>query len=286
MSHAFNYPFFIEEIQNNFTVRATSFLDPGNSYYNSSIGVPTYNLAYAREILIEGGKVDSSAYEWSNQEWKDKSNSEDPVATFTWLIYTYETDSPILDSLREDMKLIGIKIDSIFAGEAEWNEIALDEDRRKSELEITSISWGCPLSDPSNGWLGATFQTKGAFNCASLNDISTNQWIKEAASELDPVKRQEYVNNICNRVQNELYPYIFISHTVSYSVIAAGWEGYTVPYSAPLFYYVHETEPVNSDGSEDYLSIGGFSLFALNFTTILIIFLLMHKLPYKRNLKK
>ena len=87
MSFAFNYPYLMEEALQNNSVRATSCINPKNKYYNASIGLPNYNLTYARDVLIEAGIVGSEASTWTDQDWKDIAESDTPLKTVEFWVF-------------------------------------------------------------------------------------------------------------------------------------------------------------------------------------------------------
>ena len=286
MNYAFDYPYMLEEIGQNYRIRSDSLLSSENRYYNQSIGVPDYNLTYAREVLIDAGKAPPEALTWTDQDWKDVATSGSPIDTIDYLIYDY--DNPHLALLRENMKLIGIEIFDKFEGEAEWSEILMDVERRKTEMETAIAGHGCPLVDPTRGWLDATFKTNGTFNLASLSDPLIDQWIDEAAIELDPEITQEIVNKICNRIQNELYTNIYLSHTVGYIAMSADWEGYVSPYGATLFYFMHEISPGSNNGddnTDNEITIDGYPFFGLNFMIVVTMTIIIFKSSKRKNLK-
>jgi peptide/nickel transport system substrate-binding protein len=288
MSYAFDYKFCLEQLDKNYTSQALSIIYPRNKYYNASIGIPYYNLTYAREILIEAGISDlvESANAWNDQDWKDKADSDTPVGDFTFLIYNYDYSDGYFELFRENMKLIGIKIVDQFDGEAAYNDIMTDVERRKTEFDVAYRGWGCPLADPTDGWFTLTYKTDGTNNWPSVSDTEIDQWIDEAANELDTDKTQEIVNKICNKIQNELFSNILVSHPRSYLVINAKWEGVKIPYYSPLFYFVREKQASNTDTSDSPpITIGGFPFVEFNSVVVMALSITLYKKSQNKNRK-
>ncbi len=109
-------------------------------------------------------------------------------------------------------------------------------------------------------------------NRMSLEDSLIDQWISEAEVELNLVKKEEIVNKILDRIQNELYTSIYNSHSVNYMVLATDWEGLTIPYLSPLFYYMHEK--ISSD-LDPTINIGSFPLVEFNFVILVTLSLII-----------
>jgi ABC-type transport system substrate-binding protein len=292
MSYAFNYPYVLEEIQDNKTERVSSILNKNNKYYNASIGMPYFNLTIAREVMIEAGYVSEEARTWTDQDWKEIASSDSPLEEIIYLVAAYDGDGGsydylYLDIFTESMKLIGLKVKEEYNGLDAFMEIYRDPIARKTAGDILITGWGCPMTDPTTSWFAMTFVTEAVNNRANLEDPEIEQWIEEASSELDPVKAQELVNKICNKIQNEIYYALMLAHPKSFYVISADWEGVKKPFIDNLYYYVRETNPSSPTTTDDNsISIGGYPLVVFSSTIVFSLSIVFIRNVGKNYLKR
>jgi len=223
MSYAINYSYIIENMQGNRVVRANSPISPGyGERFNSSVKAADFNLAHARQILIDAGVVPDTLPVTNNTEaaWEAIH-----IGTFN---YSYNPDnsfgSDLLVSLMNWLNEIGIRVlinpfePPLVYWEINWNTVG-----------IYWVGWGPDYLDPFN-ILDPLFNPLSASNRAHVNDTWLNAQLALALKTTNDDARNEIYKRIQWYLANSLYPHAFGYHPKIVGVQATDLHG--VSYNA------------------------------------------------------
>lgn len=274
LSYAFNYTYLLHEIYDDLAIRAGGALLKGLKYYNSSINLANYNITYARNVLIDEGYVPAGAAEWTDQEWKDLADSESPIATFEYTnLGGGELD--MLNILSEGCRLIGINIESDLVEIGEWMQRIVYEG--SATVDICFINWGpVDRSVDATSFLFSTYHSTGSFNFARLNDAELDEMIENNYVLTDEAERQANFNAITDKLQNELFPCIYLAQGYHNIVINSYWEGLD-PDSTTYYNIKPKNYTPDTDDGTTSREIPGFVNFFLGIVSLGTISVLMAK---------
>ena len=218
MSYAINYSYIIENMQGNRVVRANSPISPGyGKGFNSSVKAADFNLAHARQVLIDAGVVPDTLPVTNNTEaaWEAMS-----IGAFN---YSYFPDnafrSDLLVPLMNWLNEIGIRVlinpfePPLVYWEINWNTVG-----------IYWAGWGPDYLDPFN-MLDPLFNPLSASNVAYVNDTWLNSQIALALKTTNDDSRNVIYKNIQWYLANSLYPHAFGYYPKIVGVQAADLHG-------------------------------------------------------------
>ncbi|MFX1402275.1 MAG: ABC transporter substrate-binding protein [Promethearchaeota archaeon] len=242
ISYAINYSYIVDELQNGEVVRANSPISPGfGDAYNSSTNAATWNLAKARQILIDAGIPGTAGLTANNNTigpvadaWKAAN-----LASFN---YTYNIGNvfreDLLILLQDNLDQIGITL--IDAGMT-FSEFLDRLFFYHNKLELFWIGWGPDYYDPYN-MLYPIFDPISYGNAAQVNDPKLNTMLESALQEIDDVIRDIIYKNIQSYLAIQLYPHAFGYHPKITYVYSANLTKY--PHNAlnRLYFYPCEWE--------------------------------------------
>ena len=218
MSYAINYSYIIQNMQGNRVVRANSPISPGyGKGFNSSVKAADFNLAHARQVLIDAGVVPDTLPVTNNTEaaWEAMS-----IGAFN---YSYFPDnafrSDLLVPLMNWLNEIGIRVlinpfePPLVYWEINWNTVG-----------IYWAGWGPDYLDPFN-MLDPLFNPLSASNVAYVNDTWLNSQIALALKTTNDDSRNVIYKNIQWYLANSLYPHPFGYYPKIVGVQAADLHG-------------------------------------------------------------
>jgi len=194
---AFPYDYMIEEMLEGFLgIRAYSPISSGyGPVYNESVNYPYYDLAHARQILLDAGVVSGLT---ANNEttgpvadaWKAAG-----VATYNYTVILgigNAFSEEILRVLQDALPQIGITVTHILP----WPQYPdiLPDPVRYDELALYFAGWGPDYLDPWN-MLDPLFNPASASNSAQVDDPYLTQLLEDIVEELDPDVKSDLVKH-------------------------------------------------------------------------------------------
>ncbi len=196
MAWAFPYDYMLEVMLEGFLgIRAYSPISPGfGPIYNESVNYPYFDLAKARQILLDAGVVSGLTA---------NNDTTGPVAD-AWKaagIATYNYTANIGNAFREGLLVvlqdafsqIGITVTDNLMTWSEFLDILLNPSRH-DELELYFIGWFPDYLDPWN-MLDPLFNPASASNSAQVNDPYLTALLQAMLEELDPDVKNDLVKH-------------------------------------------------------------------------------------------
>lgn len=236
ISYAINYSFIIEELKKGNAVRANDPIAPAFVGYNSSVNVPSYNLTYAREIVVSMGYGNLS---WNDTQWRN--------ANFVSFNYTYYSTA-FLENLGillyDKLDLIGIDLKGAWFHIPYFKNPSFEYPNYYQYMyngDIHWFSWTPDYLDPMNtflslfsnssipdNWIELTYNNR--LNLAFVNDSWLEQKITQALKETNNTVRNIIYSEIQHYLAEELFPHAFGFHSKLYFVHSADLRN--VPYNS------------------------------------------------------
>jgi peptide/nickel transport system substrate-binding protein len=210
MSFAFNYPYHINEVEGGDDYELHTPIPDGMEFHNPDIvGLPYFNLTYARMLIINDPQYDAPrlAYkvanpwiDWSNQtHWDNDTlwtsmaiNPAYKIGEFTFSRYTSGFVQRFVTVLQDSMTKIGIRIIDNRVGDwglfSKWVAIQAN----KESMQLSLGGWGPDYNDPIN-MMEPIFKTGAAYNDMLLANATLDQMMAEyytLTSETTPTKAE------------------------------------------------------------------------------------------------
>lgn len=300
ISYAVNYTFRNEDHYQGKQAESGGIILNGYRFYNPDIPKPYQNLTIARQTLVDAGIAPSEAMSWTDQQWIDVAESENPFATVS---ITTIPDAFEWTWVRDSCRYVGIKIpiDQV-DGAAWWPKVGTYETRR-DEVDMARLIWGWYVPEP-HLLLQELLYSDSVWNFAFINDSEIDEWIWDAYIETDTATRQSIYDDIADKVQNELYPYLYADQAKTFSALNVDWEGWNPNGGEGNFYTFREktsdwvplpldSTPVDPDASTDDTSddssddgdkevgIPGYSIYLIGIAGLVAILPILKKLNRK-----
>ncbi len=251
LNYAFNYDYYLDEVMKGTRVKATGVVFPGVEYYNSEIGLPDFNITRARQALIDGGLVAASTVaDWTDAEWQAKADSDDPFAEYG-LTYI-EILQPQAEETREAGRRLGIKVNMQLVEMANFMSTIFNPNRTDTADMHTM---GIGLWNDFLTYALFIYDANGPYNEMFLDDAEINGWIGEYLVNVDPEDRQDLVDNIADKIQNELYSAIWIDGPALAAAYNRKWDNVNL-YSAAYNEIIAYVEPAEG-------TITGYSIISI-----------------------
>jgi ABC-type transport system substrate-binding protein len=235
ISYAINYTYIIDELQQGTVYRSNGPLAPTFSIYDPNIKAPTWNLAKARQILVDAGitnlTVNNDTIGPVAEAWKDAELE-------SWN-YSYNIGNAFREDLgvllRYNLDLIGIEVvDQGFS----WADFLC---RAYSfggydSLDLFWVGWSPDYFSPYN-MITPLFSNQSGYNSAQYYNHTVEMWLNEVLSETNSTKRAELYSKILHQIVEVDMPHAFGYHpyqAFSHSVDLKG-----VPYNAMGSFYAY-----------------------------------------------
>lgn len=226
ISWAINYTYILEEIMDNQAVRLKSPVPDGILYSRTDLNVPTYDVAQARQILINAGIAPAAAAGWTDAQWIAMAQNN-PFATFN---YTFNTDNEVRTDigylLANNTQLIGIQTE--LEGQT-WEEYIYRlfdiGEYSRDQLAMYFIGWAPDYNDPSN-FLNPLFSNTSASNSAQVNDPTLQTLLVQGLEETDPTQRELIYNNTQQYIVETLMPWALVYQGINTDAYRADITGY------------------------------------------------------------
>ncbi|MHA1672450.1 MAG: ABC transporter substrate-binding protein [Promethearchaeota archaeon] len=262
-NYGWNYDYFLNEVMKGAQVKATGVVFPGVEYYNPEINLPDFNITRARQVLIDGGMVDGAIVEnWNETDWQAKADGNEPFAEYGLdYISVFQGQA---EETREAGRRLGIKVNlqpvemALFWG-------SMMNPNRTDTADMAIMGMG--LYGDFQTYAQFCYQTGGPYNVNFLSDAEIDGWISEYLITVNSTERQQLVDNIADKIQNELYCNIWTDGSAVSGAYNRKWDNinlYTMEFGKVTL-YVESTEETTISA----YSI--FSLFGTVFVTLTIL---------------
>ena len=209
INYAFDYKFLLETINpdaGSASIRLTSPVPKGILYHNPSLNYPTYNVQYARQLLIDAGIVPNTVSIYDDNWWRDRALNN-PIATYN---YTWNEGNYIREQLglltAECLLDIGISVELTPLTWIEFLDLLFGD---QWKLNLFSIGWAPDYNDPSN-FLNPLFSNTSSSNFAQVNDPYLQQLLSDGLSETDSLARESIYYEIQRYIIEDLMPWVFL----------------------------------------------------------------------------
>ncbi|WP_457558601.1 ABC transporter substrate-binding protein [Candidatus Harpocratesius sp.] len=207
ISYAFDYDYVIDNLALGNAARLTSPVPEGIMYHNPDIDYPTYNVTHARQILIDAGIVNGSAYPADDDFAWYTLATDSPIATYN---YTWNAGNEFRADLgvlcADNLKKIGI---IVTFNPITWGEYLTLLFVEPWKLELYMLGWGPDYNDPSN-YINPLFSPTSSSNGAQVDDPTLNDLMNDGLTETNPDDRRDIYYEIQRYIVEELMPWVFL----------------------------------------------------------------------------
>ena len=169
MSFAYNYPYYINEVERGEDYELHTPIPEGFEFHNPDLpGLPYYNLTYAREMMVGKYATEINAFAATQaaedipffQTTHENITTNDtvwteitvnaPLATYNFTRYTSTTLERIKTLMTDNFKAIGIRLIDNHIGTWSYWADWVTRAGNKAKLSISFGGWGPDYNDPIN----------------------------------------------------------------------------------------------------------------------------------------
>jgi len=241
ISYAINYTYIIEVLQQNTVYRSNGPLSPNFPMYDPNIKAATWNLAKARQILVDAGITNLTANNDTTGPIADAWKATDFQSWEYWynIGNVFREDLGVL--LMNNLDQIGI---NVLDGGWTPGDFLFGDPFDYDSLELFWIGWGPDYLSPYN-MIAPFFSNQSISNAAQYHNQSVEMWLDEVLSETNTTKRAELYSKILHQIVEVDMPHAFGYHPYQQSVHSADIKG--VPYNALGSFYAYPMYRVPSE---------------------------------------
>ncbi|MFX0005403.1 MAG: ABC transporter substrate-binding protein [Promethearchaeota archaeon] len=252
ISHAFNYTYLNQEIEEHRTVRANSLVPPGFPAHNSSTHGAKYDIPKARTIMQSmgfgvGWQVGSQVGDIftpgaNEQDWKDAQfvptagagNFSNSQWNFRHNVASHFMEL-LIQRFTEDMDLIGI---DIHAQILTWDQFIQMGKDHPDRLHIYYLGWGSKYFEAFN-MIEPLVNNESASNYARINDPYIQYLLEQCITETNIAARNILYKRLQGYVIDVQYYHIPLQYDKLYFIHATSLKGF--PYNCMRFLYWYPT---------------------------------------------
>ena len=242
ISYAINYTYIIEELQSGQVYRSNGPLAPNFPMSDPNIKAVTWNLANARQILVDAGITNLTANNDTTGPIADAWKAADFQSWEYWynIGNAFREDLGVL--LMNNLDQIGIEVLDPYGG---FNPpIYPFEPIDYNSLELYWIGWGPDYLSPYN-MIAPLFSNQSISNSAQYHNHTVEMWLEEVLSETNATKRADLYSKILYQIVEVDMPHAFVYYPYQHSVHSADLKG--VPYNAMGSFYAYPMYRVPSE---------------------------------------
>jgi peptide/nickel transport system substrate-binding protein len=268
----FNRTAYLHDVLYDFAIPASQIIPPGMFGHDPSIQPTSYDVATAKQLLLDAGKNPMSP---GNAFSKD--NSKTVEITYNLGNSAREAAATIIatavNNLASDTglyaKVVGLAGTEVMA------------ERRTGQLNVFFLGWWVDYVDPDDFLVPFASGTAGFFPIRmGYNNPAVNKLIAEQATISDPAKRSQVISQT-ERIVNDDWAYLWLHHGGTYAVsrswlheranatVASGISSYNPAMYGYFFYEIEKGTKMSPPSAQ---SAGGsfLSLIQLPATTSFI----------------
>ena len=286
--YGINMSYYKEEFMGGIAGERCGIVPVNAEYYNESLAVPDFDLAHARQILIDEGLAGSLTSSSTDEDWENVAKN-DPIKD---LIYTYFFSEDFGGHqdvglwLNSSVNKLGMSITFNPVGDGEiWGYFWSNEIRATTDLMQTT-GWGFETRDAlmQIPWI---FLSNAGYNYAGYQNSEFDDLYQEAITAQTVDEKQEIMNQIQKLVNIDDPPFLWTYPPRSYAVTRSGWEGARVGffYGAIECYYMNQGDWEAPDEKDlgKVINIPGFEINILAIVAFLSISVITLSTLRKRN---
>ena len=203
ISYAINYTYILNELREGRAYRSNGPLAPTFSMYNPNIKAANWNLAKARQILVDASITSLTANNDTTGPVADAWKAAD-FQTWEFLILCGRSlDIEMYLLLHDNLDLIGIEVE-------EFN-YCLTPPIEKDSLELYFNGWGPDYLSPYN-MIFPLFSNRSISNYVQYHNHSVEMWFEAVLSETNATKRAELYSKILHQIVEVDMPVAFGYH--------------------------------------------------------------------------
>jgi ABC-type transport system substrate-binding protein len=250
ISYAFNYSYFITDIELDTSVRANSLVPPGFPAHNSTTTGAYYDIPKARQIMQnmgfgvgwEIGTMNGDQFipgadeaQWTSAEFiPNFGNFTGNEWNFRHRLGSFFMEL-LIQRFTQDMDLIGIQITP---QPLTWDEFIRLGQLHPDRLHIYFLGWGPDYYETFN-MIDPLVNTASHHNYARINDPQINLLLDAALSETNTVTRYQIYKRLQSIIIDKRSYHMPLMYDKLYFVHATSLKG--VPYNSMEFSYWYPT---------------------------------------------
>lgn len=231
ISYAINYTYIIEEIRDWTAFRSNGPLAPNFPMYDPTIKAATWNLAKARQILVDAGITNLTA---NNDTTGPVADAWREADFKLWEFFercgsSFSIDMYLL--LYENLDLIGIELEEV--NDCSFIFSFLDD---YEMLELFFIGYRPDYLSPYN-MIATLFSNNSISNAAQYHNHTVEMWLEEVLSEANATKRAELYSRILHQIVEVDMPHAFGYHPYEFCTHSDDLKN--VPYNSLMRFYAY-----------------------------------------------
>jgi len=217
ISYAIDYTYIISTLREGLASRSNGPLAPNFPMYDPNIKAATWDLAKARQILVDAGITTLTA----NNDTTGPIADAWKAADFQSWNYSYNIGSRFRRDLgvllKDNLDLIGIEVIDQGMSWTDFMNITygyMGPDGYDS-LGLHTMGWAPDYLSAYN-MIAPIFSNRSTFNSAQYHNHSVEMWLDEVQSETNATKRAELYPKILHQIVEVDMPYAFLYHSNLY----------------------------------------------------------------------
>jgi peptide/nickel transport system substrate-binding protein len=241
ISHAINYTYIVDELQDGTVFRSNGPLAPDFPGYDPNIVAAVWDLAHARSLVMGMLPVETAGLVADNDTTGANAIAWRALSLRSWN-YSYNIGNDFREDLGvlllDNLDLIGINVIDQGMSWADfiYRAYGYMEPGGYDSLMLYWIGWGPDYLSPFN-MISPLFSNKSASNAAQYHNHNVEVWLEQVLSETDPIARDALYTSILTQIVEVDMPHAFGYHPYQHSVHSADIHG--VPYNAMGNLYIY-----------------------------------------------
>lgn len=217
ISYAIDYTYIISTLREGKASRSNGPVAPNFPMYDPNIKAATWDLAKARQILVNAGITTLTANDDTTGPIADAWKAAD----FQSWNYSYDIGNRFRRDLgvllKDNLDLIGIEVIDQGMSWADFMNISYGylEPGGYDSLEFHCMEWGPDYLSAYN-MIAPNFSNRSTFNSVQYHNHSVEMWLDEVQSETNATKRAELYSKILHQIVEVDMPFAFLYHSYLY----------------------------------------------------------------------
>lgn len=233
ISYAFNYTYFLDEINSNPYVKLKSYIPFSFPYSNwTAFEVPDYDIIKARQTLKDINWPGTSGLTVNGDispgnEWELIANSSTPLATYnTSATYDSVGINATSTLIAKNLKQIGVKVELLNMSRNDYYTAAA-----QGNIDFAIVGYYPDFNDPHNV-LDPLFSNSSYANYNRVNDPIIQTLLQEGIDEIDQSARRQIYYDLQQHLIEEVYPYLMLYTDLTYHCWNQNVRGITTAYKS------------------------------------------------------
>ncbi len=298
LSHAFPYDYIIQETVGGEGERFGRPIPLGKMWDNKSLPYPEEDIDYARQLLIDAGKVTGWDASWTDDDWLTLADSSTPVDTLKMPVLTGDNSEFIRVVIPQAFKRLGVNIlkfpmtyDEFYPAQQVDN---------KTEWDILYQDWA-DFNPDSSSFLRSWYGEDENYNFANYYDAELQTILDNTLLAKTPAEKAALVYQAQDIIAERAYAYINVLQVKQFNAYrSADWTNVTGHFllQGDFYHVIHVDDAAgitngttNSTGTTDPLGEGdleipGFSVGFLMGSALVPMILIIAKKSKKVFVRK